>query len=138
MNGAVLKYNNVTHAQPNCPPDTTSERNYTAYRYVHSPITSNNFIPVAISSPSRNFGPGVPCSAFGLSLWASEQQAMEKYEKLKRSCKMIRESIGTHLARGDISSSDGLSSEVSKSGHIDLFEYSTCNLESRFTITRAL
>lgn len=132
----VWKYSKEIDSIRNCPPEKTEAPQTTAYRFVHSDITDErNFLPVAILKPKRRFEIGYQqCISLSLSLFQSAEQAKFKYTNLKKAFRNIHKSIGTHLAKGEITPDDGSITEANNEGHFSLFESTDADFASKFEI----
>jgi len=131
-----LKYADAIGRIENCPPNDVSPIVGLSYRFVHADIKdSRNFLPVAMLSPKRTFKTSKDqCSAYGLSMFASEIQAREFYKKLRAIHKKIRDTLGTHVACGSLGQDEGISTEPESDGHFNFFEAEGLSLVERFVI----
>jgi hypothetical protein len=137
-----MKYTNQLVDLTNCPPSNNIYSYDTAYRFVFEPLDSRSFIPQGIKSPSRISNPNnnnhTKCSLFSLSMFISENDAVNRYEALKKICKNIDKSLGTHLAVGTLNVNDGLQYRANNDGHFDFHEHACTNLAPQFSIVKAL
>jgi hypothetical protein len=136
-----LKYQVEISSFGNCPPQECLCCDRAAFRFVQSDILNpNNFLPQAKKPARRKFETDdVACSGYALSLFATREQAIAFYERLKsRYKKGPPIGIGTHLASGTISSTDGRATPVRDDGHFDLHEAEGLQLATRFKIVEQL
>lgn len=121
---------------PGCPPKNAKQCTRDSFRFVYDDINHpENFMVVAKKTPNRKLdGPYAICMAHALSLYSAEHLAIKRYQELKGDCKNIRESIGTHLAKGTIGPTDGFATDVQSDGHFSLFEAKGSNVGEKFAI----
>jgi hypothetical protein len=133
------KYSSHLSLHADCPPQEARPYERTAFRFVWNPVTHGSFIPVALKPPRRMNRPSPnTCSAYGLSMFATEAQARTHFAKLERMNREIRKAIGTHLASLALTADHGAQTLVSSNGHFDLHEYKDTDLVSVSTIVGAL
>ena len=137
-----MKYANQFGHLTNCPPSNNVYSYNTAYRFVFDPLDHRSFIPQGIKSPSRISNPNnnddTRCSLLALSMFISENDAVNRYKELKKICKNIDKSLGTHLAVGTLNNDDGLQYIANNYGHFDFHEHASTNLAPQFSIVKAL
>ena len=71
-------------------------------------------------------------------MFTTEQKAIEKYRDLKKFVKNIDKTIGSHLAEGQVTTTDGTMSTPNRKGHFDVFEYSGVDFTNSFSISTDL
>lgn len=132
----MFKYQKQTENIPNCPPPTCKPMNIEAFRFVFEDMNHrNNFLPVLLINPKRQLSKNsVRCSGYALSFFSSSERAKNQYLKLRKRNKNIGKRIGTHIAKGFIDETDGVVSEINKSGHFDLHEFKNVDLKRKFCI----
>jgi hypothetical protein len=113
-----------------CPPSECREAAGMAYRYVHNPITSADFLPSAPDIPNRL----KLCKAWGISLYASPEQARVAYKENIASRPQLVKKVGDHLAVATLSATHGVIQGPAKNGHVTLHEYATVQLETVFRL----
>jgi hypothetical protein len=120
--------------------DNYSNTDREAYRWTFSDITDpRNFLPRAkIDTNPRLEKDKLKCEGWSLSLYDTEQNAIDNFQKYFGSKPNIGKIIGTHIAKGMIESSDGFCGEVAKNGHFEFFEMQGCDLSSKFQIIAEL
>lgn len=124
-----------------CPPVDCINSTIQAYRFTYDSINNEkNFQPVYVKKPKRfnDKSDLEKCSAFGISLYQSEEQATNKFNMLKDIIQNIGKTIGTHLATGLIKEYFGVITLIDKDGHFDLHELVDCDLTNEFTIIKKL
>jgi hypothetical protein len=127
-----------------CPPLDYQPGEIQAYRFVFEASNkraSNNFLPALIIKPERQLNPDTPairCQGYALSLFDTQENAIGRYQQLTQKRKALRKILGTHLARGLISTSDGVASQPDDSGHFSLHEYTDTHLAEKFKIVSSL
>ena len=126
-----------------CPPSEYLPKELQAFRFVFDASdqhSKNNFLPVLIIKPSRqlNHTPAARCQGYALSLFDTKENAEKRYSQLIKKRSTLPKSLGTHLAKGFIDSTDGLASEVDENGHFSLHEFANVDLSQNFNIVAAL
>lgn len=119
---------------------TALQNEMVAYRFAHSEANNNNHKPVYVISPRRIISPisQLSTSGYALSCFNTEDNAESAYRSLSRNFKKISQTIGDALTSGSITSSDGMITSIETSGHFDLYEYSSCDLNVSFTLVKQL
>jgi hypothetical protein len=131
-----FKYGAELGKYTNCPPKNAKQLARPAFRFVHESIEDKrNFLPVIVLNPMR---PDIPeykmCDAYALSMFISKETAEKKFAMLKKGNKNIHKKIGSHLATGQLTDKDGVSTEPNGEGHFSLYEFKSVTWEERFTI----
>lgn len=127
-----------------CPPSEYLPKELQAFRFVFDAsdqLSKNNFLPVLIIKPSRQLNPdtsAAKCQGYALSLFDTKENAEKRYSQLITKRPKLRKSLGTHLAKGFIASTDGLASKVDENGHFSLHEFANIDLSRNFNIVSAL
>ena len=85
---------------------------------MHNVARPENFVPVGVLPGART---PAECCHFALSFFATVDQARTKFEALAGRVD-AKSRYGTHVGKVNIESGDGVLSEPSKSGHLDLHE----------------
>lgn len=129
------KYDSQIEPLDNCPPESAQQQEKTGFRFVFADIgNEKNFLPVSMLNPKRQLAQSSKCSGYALSMFDSLVNARKKYNNLSKSHPNIGKTLGTHIARGTIASTDGLVTETNAQGHFDLYEFSNCDLSATFQI----
>jgi len=140
MQAKKFKYAAYLCQSQNCPPDSYIEMECDAYRWIHSTITKNDFLPRNIiqNPPQRILDDSdLMCKGYGLSLFDTNGNAIKTYTKnySKRRAHLRQSFIteyGDSFCLIKIESSDGLGGDKNKeSGHFTFHEYEDSNLEER-------
>lgn len=133
---ANYKFRDQLNSIERCPPSDAVEIEKTAFRFVHSELADpRNFKPPAMINTRRHFpNEKVKCRAHALSMFECRDKATLFFKNLEKSVPNVRKSIGTLIAKGNISRSDGRATRSEKNGHFDLFLYESESLSSKFTI----
>lgn len=104
-----------------CPPKKFKKKNIEAYRWVFDDIENpNNFIPVLFMNPKRFIKKGdiEKCQAMSLSMFDSLENSKKRFNFLKGTIgDKIYKSIGTHIARGNLTTKHGVNSKTDRRGH---------------------
>jgi hypothetical protein len=135
-----FKYQRMIDSLENCPPAHYESREFTAYRFVFEDLThQNNFLPVLEIKPKRiNAQEFVTeqakCLGYALSLFDSLEHAQRRHQQISRYNKNFYKKVGTHVAEGEIASTDGVASPVDENGHISLHEFEGVNLQPKFRV----
>lgn len=126
----------------NCPPDNYVEMEGDAYRWVHSTINKNDFLPrnVIQDPPQRILDDSdLMCKGYGLSLFDTDSNAIKTYSKyyLKRRAHLRPDFItefGDSISLIAIKPSDGVGGDKNQeSGHFTFHEYEDSNLNGKIT-----
>jgi hypothetical protein len=135
-----FKYARFITPLTNCPPGDCKPADTVAYRFVFDDLNDRrNFAPSFIIEPSRH-RPSTPakvcCSGYGLSLYDSLPNAEAAYRKFAANFLKFEERVGTNIAEGNISKTDGVVTPPNHEGHFDLHEYEGVQLRSKFRIVK--
>ncbi|MFV8369208.1 hypothetical protein [Flavobacterium sp. LB2R40] len=113
------------------------EKDTEAYRWSFQDINDpKNFIPMA--KDPNNSSSRRKCGGWALSFHVTEEASIELWQKLNDMKPNYYKKIGTHIAKGQISKSDGKCSETDKYSHFNLIEYKNVDLKVQFTIVKQL
>ena len=121
-----------------CPCHTCKPLEIIAYRWVFEPVEAEkNFHPQVLKSPARkNWSGETTCSACGLSMFESYEQAYERFNGFPIRTRNL---LGyTHVGKGSLTPIDGVMSEINSYGHFDFFEYAEVELNKKFKIIAEL
>jgi hypothetical protein len=135
-----FKYQPMIESLANCPPAHYESPEFVAYRFVFGDLThQNNFLPVLEFKPKRinaqEFASEqAKCLGYALSLFDSLEHAQRRYQQISRYNKNFYKTVGTHVAEGEIESTDGLASPVDDNGHISLHEFEGADLPAKFRV----
>ena len=127
--GNSYKYAKYHTEFEDCPPEKYVRTNRDGYRFVFDDTDSDrSFSPVLILDEGRPARGGAghrkECRGYGLSFFASEENARAMFASLRKNIPQIHKSIGNLLARVVITHKHGVASEPSKSsGHFTLHEF---------------
>lgn len=127
MGNPVFKYQASlgTCSQP-CPdPGRFTPQSRTAFRFVHWPMTANDFLPVAQLDPRRG-----GCQAHSLSFFTSVEKARTRWQLLSERINAAKK-LGEWLAQIDLTPQDGIMCAPDAHGHFDLHEYVGVAFSSR-------
>jgi hypothetical protein len=134
------KYAHFINELTACPPPHYENREFTAYRFVFADINhTNNFLPVLAIKPSRAISTeftqdDTKCLGYALSLFDTFENAGRRYRQISRYNRNFSKMVGTHIAKGEIATTDGLASSPDDTGHISLHEYQHTDLKMKFRI----
>lgn len=108
-----------------------------AFRWVFEDILlKENFLPVNILRPSpENIRSQ---SYWALSFYSNLSSSISRYRVLTSNKRNLRKKLGTHIAKGFLKVSDGISNNHTKEGHFDFFEYIDVHLNNNFAIERII
>ncbi len=124
-----------------CPPEEFEAWETIAFRWVFEDMVhKDNFLPQYIKQPQR-FVPQkdeVKCQALGLSLFKSQKEAQARFEKLKRRMLNRVYGLGTHLAKGTLQKSFGVSNLPGDEGHFTFHPMEKVVLKDHFETIKAL
>lgn len=110
----------------NCPPSSAKELAFEAYRILKSEEPEEtDFLPYVYLHP-ENKRYKTLCQAYAISSFDSKENAIKAWKSaLKRGKK-----IGTHIAKVEISSTDGKSEYNPKNGHFSTWLYESKNYDT--------
>ena len=111
-----------------CPPSDYLPKNVeVAFRWVYDNINNaNNFLTQYEKEPSRfnEKSDALKCAALGLSFFDSLENAKNRFNNLKiQMGGKIYDTLGKHIAKGSIQSSDGVSGLCNNIGHFTHHSY---------------
>jgi len=127
-----FKYQEYLDKYKNCPMQDCAEQDLIAYRWVHQPITEDDFRPILADPNQANKiidGDDRMCTGYALSLFKDANAAITEYrktyERFDRPSKRTRfkEGKGTFSAKISITKNDGVSDMPKSNGHFHFFEY---------------
>lgn len=131
-----LKYRTYLEKYKNCPKECT-EKDLTAFRWVHSIPNENDFLPVNLHpliAPRIIDNSDLMCTSYGLSLFKDLKSAIAKYnsdygnrDRESKRQKFITDK-GRCVSEITITKNDGVSDEPGSNGHFNFFEYVECSL----------
>lgn len=140
-----FKYHSYIGGLKDCPPRSCQPRTLTAYRFVFADSSHsrypNNYLPVALINPARRKIGGTDnevCASYGLSFFDSLRNAQRRFEELRKKNKKLRNTLGTHIAEGQLDPSDGVVTKSDYKGHFTLHESDVANLPPKFTVIARL
>lgn len=109
-----------------CPPSSAKELDFEAYRILKSEVPNEkDFLPYVYLHPENNRYKTL-CEAYAISSFDSINNAIKAWKRaLKRGKK-----IGTHIAKVEISKSDGKNDFNPKSGHFSTWLYESKNYDT--------
>lgn len=114
-----------------------NEKEIEAYRFVFHDISDEkNFVPMAKDPRSGSIRK--KCDGWALSFHETENASKELWDYLIDNRPNKYKKIGTHIAKGSISKSDGKCSDADEHFHFNLIEYEDVVLTTKFTIVKQL
>lgn len=113
-----------------CPCDKFLPRAVTAFRWVRSSVTEQDFLPIALIGNARST---YECEDFSLSFFATEAAARSRWVDIAKRLgsragsahqgyAAAARDYGDHIATVDLLSSDGACDLPSRKGHFELHE----------------
>ena len=143
MSTKVLKYHTELKESTCTLTDFQEYAKRTAYRWVFEDASdTRNFLPIyAIDSErlANDKAAGkFSCTCWAISFFNSEIQAKEKFDRMLSKNPKIHKKLGTHIAKGYLNATDGISSECDDIGHFNHFEYEEAQLVPKFSIKSCL
>lgn len=135
------KYSNETKALKEKTGDVCfvnySEKDIEAFRWVFPNIDDErNFIPLAVDQ--ENSSVRRRCGGWALSFHETEVASTEMWETLTENKPNKYKKLGTHIAKGNISKTDGKCSDSDRNSHFNLIEYKDTDFSGRFEIVKQL
>lgn len=142
MNYKMANYKYQQHITKitGCPPRQGRARTL-AYRWVKNPTGPNDFLPPALKNPKRLKNcttQNEACSSWALSMHDTIDASLDAYKNLQKTVVNIKKLFGDHIAEGFLTSNDGLITKSSQNGHFDFHEYTTSNVQSKFTLVLSI
>jgi hypothetical protein len=133
MNQAMnLKYKSQVSEFENCDLDKCSEQDRQSFRWVFENINdARNFKPRFLLDETI---PKTSCIGWALSFFETQEMAKKRLLGLTKNKELIFKKLGTHIAVGQLTKTDGISDNSNDLGHFSHFEYEDINLESKFKI----
>jgi len=130
----AFKYDDELRNINNCPPPKLLQGKKLAYRFVHEPLCSDSFMPVAKLQPSRIFKGKGKCLSWGLSMYDTLSKAQNKITDMEIYNPNIRKSLGNKFAVGEIREETGSYTQSGSDGHFTLFEDANNEIENDFRL----
>jgi CRISPR/Cas system CMR-associated protein Cmr5 small subunit len=107
-----------------------------SFRWTFEDINDiRNFEPIYINNPKRK---QENCLGFALSFYISKNEAIKKYKDLTLGKPNLYKKLGTHIANGLLTNTDGIGGDPDEIGHFDFFTYKSANLYDKFTIIESI
>ncbi len=131
-----FKYADEVGEADDCPPSVAFAADGEAYRWVMNPMSEECFFPAARKNPKRVLGKQEKekCSLYALSMFNTLENARSRFLALEASVRNIRKTLGTHIARAELCSDDGIRTHPNSTGHFDFFETDGSDVKSKFRI----
>lgn len=140
-----FRYKEYLSKYSDCPPKDFVEKNFECFRWVHNPITEDDFLPVPLCTPPRKLtNSDIDCKLFSISLWkdllTARMRYKEVYENIPRKEKADEfiKLKGNLIAKLYLTNNDGVAESPNISGHISFYDYTSCNflekVKDRFDI----
>jgi hypothetical protein len=135
-----FKYDQYLTRFPGCPTANTSAKNVAAFRLAkNQPLAPSDFVPALLETPARINDPmfdtdRMKCKGYAISLYNSKEAIVSRFSQVFGSKPKLREKLGTKIAKGKLSQTDGLAESPDQSGHFDFFEYEGCELALKFQV----
>ena len=127
-----LKYANEISAYTSCPPPECNGSTFVCYRFVHNPMASSDFLPLAMLEPTDDRCRC--CKGWALSLYSSREGAKQRFQQIAKVARNFGKRTGGHLAEGTISDKTGLATEPDSTSHFSLFELEGIDLPALFNV----
>ncbi len=103
-----------------CPPQSYTQQNRKAFRWVFEADNEENFKPAYFKNPKR-FNEKLDeerCMAMGLSFFDNVKNSEERFLQLKKRLgQEAYKILGTQIAEGQIVEQDGVNSQIDSKGH---------------------
>lgn len=110
-----------------------------AYRFVFEAPDERNNKPVCIQNPKRTLPNNVKFLGYALSCFNDQTKAEQRYRDLCESFPRTPITIGDSLSGGELHDEDGrISMPDRDTGHFDLYESETCDLNESFKLIERL
>lgn len=127
---APLKYALEIKEIAKCPSQPHFSSIGMAYRFAHSDVENEkNFLPIARVQPDRSLPGGKPvgecCEGWSLSMFTTLDALQDKAKKAIKSSPQFLKRVGECYTQLKITSSCGVHTDPSSSGHFEFFERAT-------------
>ncbi len=125
-----------------CPPENYENRATEAFRWVFDEIVDvRNFEPLFFQKPARTakFSDKEKCMALGLSFFKSLDSSVKQFNLLSNKLgDRVYLEIGTKVASGHLSDSDGVCGKISENGHFTFHPFENWKVNANFDIIKSL
>ena len=131
MHSQKMKYQEYLKQFSNCPPTEYKEVEMVAFRWVFENCGEESFIPILVINPLRKFDDNdMNCKGYGLSMFATEIGAYERYKKQIHKKPKLKETLGSLIAKIKILPIQGIGSEPENNNytHFTFHEYEGTDL----------
>src|SRR5690606_31972258 len=116
--------------------DKFSERDRECYRWVFEHIDdSRNFDPVYVLDEERKQN---TCKGYALSFFDESDNAIKRLSEIAKDKENVFKKLGTHIAKGVLNKSDGISEDSDSITHFNHFEYEDVSLNAKFEIIQKI
>jgi hypothetical protein len=140
MEEIIHKYHDSLSQLGDCPPSTCKAEGREGYRWVHSPATAEDFIPLALESaasrrPIDESDLENRCRSWGLSFFDTLQIAKARFEKVIKNYRAAQKASfiqqkGDSVALIRLQPQHGTSSPSNNEGHFTLYQYEGIRLHN--------
>ncbi|MBM0400892.1 hypothetical protein [Serratia sp. 4542] len=129
-----------THEIQQCPPLDAQPVSLLAWRWTFEPYTANCFSPLGKVNPKRILSPTITdkCSCWGLSMYSTQDKAESVFSEIEKNFKKARQTIGTHVSKGNLEPEDGVITEIEDNGHFDFHPYTGVDIKLKFEVVRCI
>lgn len=118
-------------------PELSPIEHLISYRYIFKNNPQKSNLPVYVSSPKRKLK-NKTIKGYALSCYTDAGKAEERFYNILSSSPNFRKTGGDALADCVLNKNDGMMSEIGEYTHFSLFEYASCNLNSKIHIIKDL
>lgn len=131
-----LKYKNQIKTFDSCDLTAFKEIELEAFRWTFENINDvRNFEPIYINDPKRKQD---SCLGFALSFYITKEAGIKKHNELTLNRPNLYKKLGTHIANGIITQTDGIASSPDEEKHFEFFTYENIELSHKFTILESI
>lgn len=139
-NAPPFKYATELAQFEGCPPPSEIAKGV-AFRVVHDPIRSSDFVPKAMQPRSQDDDVLLECSDWGLSMFTSAKAVQDKFGGrsglLKKYPRLLAE-VGEYIAKGTLDPTHGKTTRPGKRGHFDLHEFVGADVAAGFDVVEKI
>jgi hypothetical protein len=124
-----------------CPPDNYQQIEIECFRWVFNDIKNeNNFKAQALKNPKilNAKSDAAKCECYALSFHNSELNSRKHFEYFLSQGTHVYKRLGTHIAKGKLEKSDGVSSDIDKIGHFNYHHIFNNEFQNKFEIISQL
>ena len=131
-----LKYKNEISQFDNCDLALFHAIEMESFRWTFEDIDDvRNFEPIYINDTKRK---RENCLGYALSFFTTQKASLNRHKELTLDKTKHYKKLGTHIASGQLGTTDGIASNPDQIKHFDFFTYENVVLNQKFTILESI